>query len=190
MNTTQISYSSTVTVTKFMEFIRLLSESCKYQGCPILGTQTEAKIIDKYGLQQTRTILQGTKTKLILGCADPQTSETMAKIIGKQKFCYTAENHSRSRHTGKSGNGRTVTLNEQLRESYAVMPEQLANLPDLKGYLKIAEYCAPIGLKPRKFAACARKFVLLLGSSLTDAENESIALERSPNTQAKIPDEK
>ena len=38
---------------------RLLSESRKYQGCPILGTQTEAQIIDKYGLQQTRTIYTG-----------------------------------------------------------------------------------------------------------------------------------
>ncbi|WP_019505569.1 type IV secretion system DNA-binding domain-containing protein [Pleurocapsa sp. PCC 7319] len=39
---------------------RLLSESRRFLGCPILGTQTEAQIIDKYGLQQTRTILQGT----------------------------------------------------------------------------------------------------------------------------------
>ena len=107
---------------------RLLSESRKYQGCPILGTQTEAQIIDKYGLQQTRTILQGTKTKLILGCADPQTAETMAKVIGRQEYHHTAQNQSRSRHSGKSGSGRTVTLNEQLRESYAVMPDELGRV--------------------------------------------------------------
>ena len=147
---------------------RLLSESRRFLGCPILGTQTEAQIIDKYGLQQTRTILQGTKTKLILGCADPQTAETMAKIIGRQEYRHLAENQSRSRHTGRSGNGRTVTLNEQLREGYAVMPDQLANLPDLQGYLKIAQYCSPIKLKPKKLAARARKFVPLLGSSMNN----------------------
>ncbi|HEY9769975.1 MAG TPA: type IV secretion system DNA-binding domain-containing protein [Coleofasciculaceae cyanobacterium] len=149
---------------------RLLSESRKFLGCPILGTQTEAQIIDKYGQQQTRTILQGTKTKLILGCADPQTAETMAKVIGRQEYCYTAENQSRSRHTGKSGSGRTDSFNEQLREGYAVMPDQLANLPDLRGYLKIAEYCAPIKLKPKKFSVRAKKFVPLVDSAINYGE--------------------
>lgn len=86
--------------------------------------------------------MQGTKTKLILGCSDPQTAETMAKIIGKQEYRHLTENQSRSRYSVRSGNGRTVTINEQLRESYAVMPDELANLPDLRGYLKIAQYCA------------------------------------------------
>jgi hypothetical protein len=144
---------------------RLLSESRKYGGCPILGTQTEAQINARYGQQHTRIILQGTKTKLILNCADPQTAETMAKIIGKQEFRHTAENHSRSRHTGRSGNSRTDSFNEQLRESYAVMPDELANLRDLHGYLKIAQDCAPVRLKPKKFAARARRFVPLPNSS-------------------------
>ena len=152
---------------------RLLSESRKFKGCPILGTQTEAQIVDKYGQQQTRTILQGTKTKLILGCADPQTAETMAKIIGRQEYHHTAENQSRSRHTGRSGNGRTDGFNEQLREGYAVMPDQLANLSDLRGYLKIAEYCPPIKLKPKKFTARAKKFVPLTDSA-TSYEKKTI----------------
>ncbi|NJO98807.1 MAG: type IV secretion system DNA-binding domain-containing protein [Pleurocapsa sp. CRU_1_2] len=151
---------------------RLLSESRKYWGCPILGTQTEAQITKIYGLENTRTILQGTKTKLILNCNDPQTAEAMAKIIGRQEFIHTSENHSRSRHSGRSGNGRTVTLNEQPRESYAVMPDELANLRDLHGYLKIAQDCAPIQLKLKKFAVRARRFVPLPSSS-TDLSIEA-----------------
>ena len=138
---------------------RLLSEGRKFLGCPILGTQSEAQMIEIYGPQQTRIILQGIKTKLILGCVDPQTAETMAKIIGKQEYRYLAENHSRSHRSGRNGTSRTNSFNEQLRESYAVMPDEIANLPDLRGYLKIAECCAPIQLKPRNFAARARKFV-------------------------------
>ena len=88
----------------------------------------------------------------------------MAKVVGKQEIIHVAENRSRSYRTGRNGNGRTVTMNEQLRESYAAMPDELANLPDLKGYLKIAEYCASIKLKPRKFAARARRFVPLPSS--------------------------
>ena len=142
-------------------------------GCPILGTQTEAQITKIYGAEDTRIILQGTKTKLILNCTDPQTAETMAKVIGKQEIIHTNENRSRSRHSGRSGNGRTVTMNEQLRESYTVMPDELTNLPDLKGYLKIAEYCASITLKPRKFAARTKRFVSL-PSSPTNQSKRSI----------------
>lgn len=151
---------------------RLLNESRKFLGCPILGTHTEAQIIARYGLQQTRTILQGTKTKLILGCADPQTAETMAKIIGKQEYRYTAENYSRSHHTGKSGSGRTMTQNEQLREAYAVMPSELANLPDLRGYLKIERYCAPIKLKHQKFLNRARSFVSIPNQDLRSIKEQ------------------
>ena len=138
---------------------RLLSEGRKFLGCPILGTQSEAQMIEIYGSQQTRTILQGIKTKLILGCVDPQTAETMAKIIGKQEYRYLAENHSRSHRSGNGGSSRTDSFNEQIRESYAVLPSEIANLPDLRGYLKIAEYCAPIRLKPKNFPLRARKFV-------------------------------
>jgi hypothetical protein len=56
-------------------------------------------------------------------------------------------------------------LNEQPRESDAVMPDELANLRDLHGYLKIAEDCAAVKLKPKKFAARARKFVPRIDSA-------------------------
>lgn len=140
---------------------RLMSESRKYQGCPILGTQTKSQITKIYGQEDTSTILQGTQTKLILRCNDHETANSMADIIGKQEYIDIAENHSRSRHSGRSGNGRTDGFNEQFRESYAVMPDEIKSLPNLSGYLKIDRYCAPIRLKPRKFPLVARSFVAL-----------------------------
>ena len=138
---------------------RLLSESRKFLGCPILGTQTEAQITKIYGLLDTRIILQGTKTKLILNCADPQTAETMAQIMGKQESIYTTNNQSRS-HSNKSGMGRTISQNEQLRESHAIIPAQLQDLPDLEGYLKIAGYSAAlVKVKVKQFPARASRFV-------------------------------
>ncbi len=137
---------------------RLLSESRKFLGCPILGTQTEAQITKIYGREDTRIILQGTKTKLILNCADPQTAETMAKIIGKQESVYLASNRSRSHHKG--GQNRTVSENEQLRESYAVLPAELQDLPDLKGYFKIAGLpAAAVKVKVQQFPALTERFV-------------------------------
>ena len=137
---------------------RLLSESRKFLGCPILGTQTEAQITKIYDKEDTRIILQGTKTKLILNCADPQTAETMAQIIGRQEIVYTTNNISRS--SDKNGRGRTLSQNEQLRESYAILPAQLQDLSDLKGYLKIAGHPASaVKVKVKGFPAIANRFI-------------------------------
>jgi hypothetical protein len=153
---------------------RLLSESRKYGGCPILGTQTEAQITKIYGHEDTRIILQGTKTKLILNCADPQTAETMSRIIGRQELLETTENQSRSHHSGRNGSGRTLSFNQQFREVSAVMPSQLQDLPKLKGYLKMASLpTALVKLKVNQFATRARKFVPLQDSALKQQSIES-----------------
>lgn len=137
---------------------RLLSESRKYLGCPILGTQTEAQITKIYGQEDTRIILQGTKTKLVLNCADPQTAETMAKIIGKQESVHVMSNRSRTNHRG--GQNRTMSENEQIKESFAVLPAELQDLPDLRGYLKIAGFPAGrVRVKVNKFQNRTKRFV-------------------------------
>lgn len=141
---------------------RLLSESRKFLGCPILGTQTEAQATKIYGLENTRIILQGTKTKLILNCADPKTAKTMSDVIGKQEIIHFSNNRSRSRsyQSGKSGTSSSVTKNEQLRESYVVTPSQLQDLPDLEGYLKISGLpTSYVKIKYKKFDAINQRFV-------------------------------
>jgi hypothetical protein len=116
---------------------RLLSESRKFLGCPFLGTQTEVQVSKIYGNEDTQILLQGTMTKLMLRCGDPQTAETMAKLIGKQEKSEIITNHSRS--SGSFGKSPTKTVNqvEQRRETFAVLPSEIQNLPDLDGYLKI-----------------------------------------------------
>lgn len=140
---------------------RLMSESRKYGGCPLLGTQTQSQITQVYGKENTSTILQGTQTKLILRSVDHQTAESMADTIGKQEFIDITQNQSRSRRAGINGNSRTDSYNEQFREVYAVMPDEIKILPNLSGYLKIGRYCAPVKLKPRNFSPCARRHVPL-----------------------------
>ncbi|WP_019504707.1 type IV secretion system DNA-binding domain-containing protein [Pleurocapsa sp. PCC 7319] len=140
---------------------RLMSESRKFGGCPILGTQTKSQITKVYGKEDTSTILQGIQTKLILRSVDHETAESMADTIGKQELIDIAQNHSRSRRAGRNGNGRTDGYNEQFRERYAVMPDEIKSLPNLFGYLKLGRYCAPVELKHQSFPPCARRYVPL-----------------------------
>ena len=154
---------------------RLLSESRKFQGCPILGTQTEAQINKIYSREDTSIILQGTRTKLIMNCADPQTALTMAENIGKQEFMCTTENRSRS--FTNHGGGRNISHHEQLREGLAVMSAQLQKLPDLQGYLKFADLpVAKVKVKYQKFPTRAQPFVPLhpATSSTMNSQPETI----------------
>ena len=144
---------------------RLMSKSRKYGGCPILGTQTLSQITKVYGKEDTSTILQGTQTKFILRSVDHETATGMADIIGRQEYIHIAENYSRSRRTGRGGNGSTDSFNEQIRESYAVMPDEIKSLSKLSGYLKIDKYCALVKLKPKSFEHRARRFVHIPDSS-------------------------
>ena len=163
---------------KLPSLSRLLSESRKFLGCPILGTQTEAQITKVYGQEDTRILLQGTKTKVILRCSDPQTAETMARVIGKQERVELTNNRNRSRSSSSkgAGSGSSYGENEQLREAYAVMPSEIQNLPDLKGYLKISDLpAAKIQVKIRDFFRKAERFIPRSQASVqTDANAESI----------------
>ncbi|MEO0373974.1 MAG: type IV secretion system DNA-binding domain-containing protein [Cyanobacteria bacterium P01_A01_bin.17] len=138
---------------------RLLSESRKFGGTAILGTQTEAQIDKVYGQNDRRILLQGTATKLILNCRDAMTAEQMASLIGRQERL----DYVRNRQTGppfplwKGG-----SVSEQIRETYAVMPTELQNLPSLEGYLTIANGTPPakVRVTPQSYPVRAERHVL------------------------------
>lgn len=135
---------------------RLLSESRKFKGLPILGTQTEAQIRKTYGDDDARIILQGTRTKLILNCGDPESAELGANLIGRQERI----DRLKSAHTPTS-NVLAALLSdprsESLRETYAVMPSELQALPKLEGYLAISDGtpAAKVKITPRSYDAIA-----------------------------------
>ncbi len=137
---------------------RLMSESRKFLGTAILGTQTEAQIDQGYGELNRRILLQGSCTKLILNCRDAQTAETMANLIGKQERIDI--NYSKSRQGGQSFSvGSSAT--EQIRETHAVMPAELQALPNLVGYLTIADGtpAAQVTLVPQAYPKRADRWI-------------------------------
>lgn len=138
---------------------RLLSESRKYGGTAILGTQTEAQIRQVYGQEATRTILQGTATKLILNCRDGETAQMMAQLLGKQ------ERLDRMRTT--SGVWfRPGTRSERIRETYTVMPTELQMLPPLEGYLSIADGTPPakVRIEPQTYDPQAQRYIPVMNA--------------------------
>lgn len=133
---------------------RLLSESRKFGGCPIIGSQTEAQIRKNYGDEDTRILMQGTATKLILNCRDGQTATIMAGLIGSQERLEINNSYS-------GGLLGKTTRSESIRETYAVMPSELQALPKLEGYLLIADGTPParVQVTPRSYPTVAERLV-------------------------------
>lgn len=126
---------------------RLLSEGRKFKVCPILATQTEAQILKTYGEYETRIILQGLATKLILNCRDPKTATTMSEIIGKQE---RIEDNSNNNYKSSS-----------IRETFAVLPTELQYLPQLTGYLSFSNEVGvgKVQINPQDFSHYTSAFI-------------------------------
>ncbi len=131
---------------------RLMSESRKFLGCPIIGTQAGAQIKKNYGQEDLEILLQGMKTKLVLNCGDPTTAELGASLIGRQERIDIT--YSGSGLAESSGS-------QQIRDVFAVMPSELTNLAKLQGYLAIADG-SPIGkvsVVPQNYPTVAERLV-------------------------------
>ena len=130
---------------------RLLSESRKFKGCPFLGTQTQAQITKIYGREETSILLQGTLTKLMLRCSDPETADTMAKIIGKREILRYKTNESKTAATFKTPASKTKATVQDYNESFAVLSSEIQNRQDLNGYLKVGELISKVQVSYQKF---------------------------------------
>jgi hypothetical protein len=139
---------------------RLLSESRKFGGTAILGTQTQAQVEKVYGEHDLSILLQGTATKLILNCRDPSTAETFAQVIGQQERRDLVSGSSSSLSGFQMSSGSSTS--EQIRETFAVLPSELQNLPKLEGYLKAGDDVSPakVQVQVQQFLPIAPRLVL------------------------------
>jgi hypothetical protein len=80
----------------------------------------------------------------MLRCSDPETADTMAKLIGKHEIVRYKTNLSKTAATLKSPSSKTKTTVQDFNESFAVLPSEIQNQKDLNGYLKIAELAARV----------------------------------------------
>lgn len=138
---------------------RLLSESRKFKGCPFLGTQTQAQITKIYGREETSILLQGTLIKLMLRCSDPETADTMSKLIGKREILRYKTNESKTAATFRSPASKTKSIVEDYNESFAILPSEIQNRPDLEGYLKVGELASKVQVTYRDFPDVHPDFV-------------------------------
>ncbi|HUX74085.1 MAG TPA: type IV secretion system DNA-binding domain-containing protein [Steroidobacteraceae bacterium] len=136
----------------------------KFGGRCVIGLQSIAQVSSTYGGGDAQTIVENCGNTLILRCASSEnggTSQFASKLIGEREVRrrQTARNRERAGWLSKGGARRSTNISEQFVTEAAVMPSEIEQLADLRGYLKRASSPAwfKVALRPPPFAA-ARGF--------------------------------
>jgi type IV conjugative transfer system coupling protein TraD len=104
----------------------------KCGGCLVIGVQSVSQLIDRYGENSAQSILSCLSTWLVLRCTDPETAEYMSQYLGDAQVKKSSEGKS------SSDSGASHSWNEQSSNQRVVMASELQQLPNVKGFLKLA----------------------------------------------------
>jgi hypothetical protein len=113
-------------------------------GCRcVLGFQSVAQVTGTYGHAAANTIVENCSNTLILRCSGGEnggTSQFASRLIGEREVIRRQLSRGSDRETTVSTRGgrRSRSITEQHATEIAVMPSELEQLADLRGYLKTA----------------------------------------------------
>ena len=115
----------------------------KFGGRCVLGFQAVAQVSSTYGQGEAQTIIENCGNTLILRCSSSEnggTSQFASRLIGEREVLRRQISRGKDRESAFFSRGaresRSVT--DQHVTETAVMASELEQLPDLRGYLKIA----------------------------------------------------
>jgi hypothetical protein len=109
----------------------------KFGGRCVLGFQSIAQVSGTYGRAEAQTIVENCSNTLILRCAGSEnggTAQFASRLIGQREVLRKSESRSRQGLQIFP----TVSRSEQLHIEPAVLDSEIEQLPDLKGFLKLA----------------------------------------------------
>jgi type IV secretory pathway TraG/TraD family ATPase VirD4 len=115
----------------------------KFGGRCVLGFQSVAQVSTLYGAGDAQTIVENCGNTLILRCSGSEqggTSQFASRLIGEREIARRQTSHGRDRDGWLSLRSarRSLQVSEQYLSENAVLPSELEQLPDLRGYLKTA----------------------------------------------------
>ena len=138
----------------------------KFGGRCLLGFQSIAQVSGTYGHAEAQTIVENCGNTVILRCSGSEnggTSRFASRLIGQREVMRTTESRSRRFMQWLP----TVTRSEHLNIEPAVLDSEIEQLPDLRGYLKLASdaHWRRIALSPHQAAAAHDDTATLRGNA-------------------------
>lgn len=117
------------TLQKLPSLDLLLAGGRKYGAAAILGAQTVAQVRDGYGRDAAAAILSHPSTRLSLRVGDHETADYLSKSIG--------DRHTIRKVSSENAGGGSSTGEQHAIEA-SVLPSEILSLPNLIGYLRVA----------------------------------------------------
>jgi type IV secretory pathway TraG/TraD family ATPase VirD4 len=126
----------------------------KFGGRCVLGFQSVSQVSGIYGAD-AQAIVENCGNTLILRCSSSEnggTAQFASRLIGEREVVrrQTARGRDRDGLFGAGALRRSTNVSEQRLTEWAVMPSEIEQLPDLRGYLKLASrpYWLRVALSP------------------------------------------
>ncbi len=115
----------------------------KFGGRCVLGFQAISQVTSTYGTGVGQSIIENCGNTVILRCSGSDnggTSQFASRLIGDREVLRRQRSRGRDNPGAlfASGGRRSVQISEQRTVEPAVLAAQLEQLPDLRGYVKIA----------------------------------------------------
>ena len=128
-----------------------------YGGAIVAGVHAYAKLKETYGENMAMTLSSLARTKLFLGTADRETATWCSDFIGHPQLREMEEGYSYGYNNARDA----VSLTPRKHIEPLLLPDQLMNLPRLRGYLKFPDGfpAAPVRLVPVTRDKCAEGFI-------------------------------
>lgn len=151
-------FASLGRVSSILDF---LTKARKNGGRAVVGIQTIAQLRAAYGRDEAQTILSCLSSQLVLRCPDPETADSMSQFLGSEQIIRKVESGGESSQSMQWGKNTSENWQQQVATERIVMPSELQNLPDLRGFLNFAGDmpAAKIELTPRKRSATEKTFI-------------------------------
>ncbi len=132
-----------------------LTKARKNGGRAILGLQVFSQLEITYTRAEAHTILANCSSQIVFRVPDPETSETMSRLLGDQQISRIISSGGSSSSSGAqqvfANKSSSENWQQQITNERVIMPSELQNLESLHGILNLAGDipAAPILLEPR-----------------------------------------
>ena len=121
------------TLNRVPEILNTLTNARKYGGCGVIGFQNFPQMESVYRKNEANAIAEACSSWAIFRANGESTAEWASKSLGSLEILESNESLSYGSHTTRDG----VNINKNRKIDRLVLAPELANLPDLQGYLRL-----------------------------------------------------
>lgn len=111
----------------------VLSEGREYGACNVISLLDKAQLVERYGVNNSNTILSLFNTNVLFRTNSEDTAKWMSGLLGKQEIVERRESVSMGANEIRDG----VSLNDERRIEPLVLDTEFASLPDMHAYLRL-----------------------------------------------------